>query len=149
MKKLLLLIIITLSLFYSCNSGCDGMGDGYDKTYISTHIVFKDSTNSFISFEYPLQKVKYYLDTTHSQVGTIINWNKEIKLLKGEKPVSSIIIQHKKGIDTIHFEFIRSKPKYDVDACDELAINFNYYGPFIKSYTFNSVYFHEGTLILE
>jgi len=148
MKKLLLLIIITLSLFYSCNSGCDGgMGAGHE-FYYSTTLRFKDTSNRFIKIVNPLvNKVSKY--EYPYGVYCEIKWEENFKFLDVQKPISLIVIEHKKGIDTITFVFIKNKLKYETKECSDPYVNLSFDGPFVKSYTFKSVYNENGFLMLE
>lgn len=146
MKKLLFLIIITQTLMYSCNSGCDGMGAG-NEYYYSTTLRFKDTSNKFIKIVNSLVnnviKYEYYGDYC------VIKWEENMKFLDAQKPISLIVIEHKKGIDTITFEFIKNKLKYDTEECSEPFVNLSFDGPFVKSSTFKSVYNENRFLMLE
>lgn len=148
MKKLLFLIMISLPFLYSCGSGCEGGYGAVKKNYYSANLYFIDSSNKFIKIVNPLVNKISKFDYPYRHYCEI-KWEENMKFLDAQKPVSIIIIEHKKGIDTISFEFIKNKLKYDIDECSGPYVNLSFEGPFVKSFTFKSVYSQNGFLMIE
>lgn len=97
MKKLLFLIIIPLPFLYSCGSGCEGGYGAVKKNDYSTTLIFKDTSNCFVKIVNPLvNKITKFENPNRTYCE--IKWEENMKFLDSQKPISIIIIEHKKAL---------------------------------------------------